>query len=198
MASSSRTLVAVHTSGIITNDLQTFTLDSERSEPSSFAESAVLPEHATETSVLFQADAQVHILLRVIHGKRTIGLTSLSTDVSSICFTFPAPLLPSPAVVYDDGEIHVIACTQLGSIFRLVFPLPHLWSTQYMAKNWRQEYHLKHPTSNVLGPMHVKEAGCLFLALKDGSILQLDASRRLGNAEFQGNTSPPSLLTLRL
>jgi nuclear pore complex protein Nup160 len=188
MASSSRILAPVHTSGIVTNDLQTFTLDSERSEPPSYADSDVLPEHATETSVLL--DAQAHILLRVIHGRRTIELTSLSTDVSSIRFVFPAPLIPLPAVGYDDDEIHVIACTHLGSIFRLVFPLPNLWNTQYMAKNWRQEYHLKHPATNLLGPMHVKEAGCLFLALKDGSILQLDASRRLGNAEFQGDICP--------
>ena len=188
MASSSRTLVAVHTSGIVTNDLQTFTLDSERSEPPSYADSDVLPEHATETSVLLSA--QAHILLRIIHGRRTIELTSLSTDMSSIRFVFPAPLIPLPAVVYDDDEIHVVACTQLGSIFRLVFPLPNLWNTQYMAKNWRQEYHLKHPIANVLGPMHVKEAGCLLLALKDGGILQLDASRRLGNAEFQGDICP--------
>lgn len=184
MASSSRTLVAAHTSTITANDLQTFTLESTRSEAPRHIESDILPEHATETSVLY--DPQAHILLRVIHHRRTVELISLSTDVSPIRFTFPAPVLPSPAVVYDDGEIHVIACTQAGSVFRLVFPLPHLWNTQYMAKDWREEYFLRHPTSNLLGPVHVKEAGCLFIALKDGGILQLDASRRLGNAEFQG------------
>lgn len=184
MASSSRILVAAHASSITANDLQAFTLASERAEPPRHAELDILPEHATESSVLY--DAQAHILLRVIQDRRTIELTSLSTEITPIRFVFPAPVLPSPAVVCDSDEIHVIACTQAGSVFRLVFPLPDLWNTQYMAKDWRAEYHLRHPTSNLLGPVHVKEAGCLLIALKDGGILQLDASRRLGNAEFEG------------
>lgn len=185
MGGSSRTLVAAHASSITANDLQTFTLESERAESPRVVDSDVLPEHATETSVLY--DNQAHILLRVIHDRRTIELISLSANVSSIRFVFPAPVLPSPAVVYDNGEIHVIACTRAGSIFRLVFPLPNLWNTQFMAKDWREEYHVRHPIANLLGPVHVKEAGCLFISLKDGGILQLDASRRLSNAEFQGN-----------
>lgn len=184
MASSSRTLVAAHASSITANDLQAFTLESERAEPLNHVDSDFLPEHATETSVL--CDPQAHILLRVIQDRRTIELISLSSEISPIRFIFPAPVLPSPAVVYDNDEVHVIACTTAGSVFRLVFPLPDLWNTQYMAKDWREEYHLRHPTSNLLGPVHVKEAGCLFIALKDGNILQLDASRRQGNAEFQG------------
>lgn len=181
----SRTLIAVHASSITSTALQAFTLESERAEAPSAADADVLPEHATETSVL--CDAQAHILLRLINNRRTIELLSLSTPISPIRFLFPSPVLPSPAVVYDNDEVHVVACTQAGSVFRLVFPLPDLWNTQYMTKNWRQEYHIRHPIANLLGPVHVKEAGCMLIALRDGGILELDASRKIGNAEFQGN-----------
>ena len=189
---SSFTLVGTHITSVIPSARDnTISIASNRKDASASLDnvlsSDVLPEHATEASVLY--DPQVHILLRVLHGRRTIELISLSIDVPPIRFTFSSPLIPSPAVIFDDPEIHIIACTASGSIYRLVFPLPYLWNSHYLTEDWRSEYPLKHPVGNLRGPVHVKEAGGVFIALKDGGILSIDAIRRPGGSEFLGMVS---------
>jgi Nucleoporin Nup120/160 len=186
---SSFTLVGTHITSVIpTARDNTINISSSRKDSSAISENAqpsdVLPEHATEAFVFY--DPQIHILLRVLHGRRTVELVSLSIDVPPIRFTFSSPLIPSPAVIFDDPEIHIIACTVSGSVYRLVFPLPYLWSSHYLTEDWRSEYLLKHPVDNLLGPVHVKEAGGVFIALKDGGILNLDAIRRPNDSKFLG------------
>ncbi|KAF8314772.1 hypothetical protein DL93DRAFT_2167187 [Clavulina sp. PMI_390] len=182
MASSSRTLVATHTSNITAN-VQVFHLEPSLQDVPRLHSSDAPAQHATEAAVL--CDVQAHILLRVVDDRWGIELTSLATPIQPIRFVFPSRVLPSPGIVCDNDEVHVLVATELGSVFRLVFPLPNLWITNYMSKKWREEYTIRHPPANLLGPVHVKEAGCILIGLRDGSILQLDASRRLGSEEFQ-------------
>ncbi|KAF8335076.1 nucleoporin Nup120/160-domain-containing protein [Cantharellus anzutake] len=158
----------------------------------------VLPEHATEGSIL--CEPQAHVLLRVLHGRRTIELSSLSTDAPPTRFSFPSRLFPTPSVVFDDPEVHIIALTEDGSVYRMVFQTPKLWSDDYASRNWISEYHLKHSPENITGPLHVKEAGSIFIGLRDGGILNLDAVRISSASEFSAWKEtilrPPLSLTL--
>lgn len=144
----------------------------------------VLPEHGTEASIL--CESPVHVLLRVLHGRRTIELSSLSTDAPPTRFSFPSRLIPAPAAVFDDPEVHIIALSEDGSVYRMVFRTPQLWSDDYASRNWISEYKFKHPRENIMGPLHVKEPGSIFIGLKDGGILNLDAVRASAATEFSG------------
>lgn len=170
---STRALVAVHTSSVVPSDPRTFVLNSTRLEPPKHIETDILPEHATEVSIL--EDARAHILLRVIHNRRTIELISLASNLAPIRLAFPAPLLPSPTLVFEDEEIHLFACTTAGSIFRVTLPLDSLWGAYIKINEWRDEYQIRQPSSNLAGPVHAQSGGFVFIGLKDGNILYIEA-----------------------
>jgi nuclear pore complex protein Nup160 len=134
-------------------------------------------EHASFSTV-FHSDTTGTILLRVIHGGLTVELVSLTSDVPPIRFVFPALVLPAPGLfLSDDGQLHVLAITTTGSLYRLVLPATNggkLWQEQF-GKNWCREYDIKNATTEQFSGL-VKAQGthCVVVGLKNGSLLKLD------------------------
>lgn len=139
------------------------------------AESDPPAEHALFSTVLHTPTTGA-ILMRVIHGGLILELISLSTDVPPIRFVFPAAVLSSPAIFFwEDYEIHVLAVTSAGSLYRLVLPGSpgKLWHDQ-VAKNWCREYLIQHFHGNVQGVAHVQGTHTVAIGLTNGSILRLE------------------------
>ncbi|KAH9016572.1 hypothetical protein EDB85DRAFT_2207350 [Lactarius pseudohatsudake] len=80
-------------------------------------------------------------------------------------------------IVELSRELHVLAVTASGSLYRLVIPIQspqQLWSTP-MVNNWCREYHLKNVQDSFQVLVHVHDAHSLVLALTNGSLIRLDA-----------------------
>ncbi|KAH8990090.1 nucleoporin Nup120/160-domain-containing protein [Lactarius akahatsu] len=134
-------------------------------------------EHAQHAS-FFHSVQTGAILLRLIHNGLIVELVSLSTETPPIRFVFPYTVLPNPALVlWQSRELHVLAVTATGSLYRLVVPIQspqQLWSTP-MVNNWCREYHLKNVQDSLQALVHVHDAHSLVLALTNGSLIRLDA-----------------------
>ncbi|KAI9510623.1 nucleoporin Nup120/160-domain-containing protein [Russula earlei] len=135
------------------------------------------PEHALHSSLFHSVQTGV-VLLRLIHNGLIIELVSLSTEAPPIRFVFPYTVLPSPAVVlWETRELHILAVTASGSLYRLVLPLQsprRLWST-HMINNWCREYHLKYVPEYLQALVQVQGTHTVALALTNGSLVRLDA-----------------------
>ncbi|KAF8211558.1 nucleoporin Nup120/160-domain-containing protein [Mycena galopus ATCC 62051] len=132
-------------------------------------------EHASYSSVLHTPNTGT-ILLRVLHGGLILELVSLSTSVPPVRFVFPALVLPSPAVFLWETEIHIVAVTDTGSLYRLVLPLDggvDLWLHQ-TANTWTREYHIKNFSGTITGLVHVQGTHCVVISQPNGSILRLE------------------------
>lgn len=133
-------------------------------------------EHATHSSVL-HSPATGTVLLRVLHGGLIIELISLSTDVLPIRFIFPAAVLPSPAIfLWETTELHVLAVTDAGSLYRLVIPVGsgrELWRNQ-TANIWPREYLLKNISDTEGSLVHAHGTHCVAIGLSNGSLLRLE------------------------
>ncbi|KAF8665766.1 hypothetical protein AX16_000214 [Volvariella volvacea WC 439] len=140
-------------------------------------QSDLLLEHASFSSVLHTQETGT-ILLRVLHGGLIVELVSLSTDITPVRFVFPTKILPSPAIVLlESSELHIIAVTDNGSLYRLVIPVGvglNLWQSQLYSLMPR-EYHIKsvQDVQNCL--VHVQGPHCVALALPNGTLLRLEA-----------------------
>ncbi|KAH9036608.1 nucleoporin Nup120/160-domain-containing protein [Lactarius pseudohatsudake] len=134
-------------------------------------------EHAQHAS-FFHSVQTGAILLRLIHNGLIVELVSLSTETQPIRFVFPYTVLPNPALVlWQSRELHVLAVTASGSLYRLVIPIQspqQLWSTP-MVNNWCREYHLKNVQDSLQALVHVHDVHSLVLALTNGSLIRLDA-----------------------
>ncbi|KAH9005802.1 nucleoporin Nup120/160-domain-containing protein [Lactarius hatsudake] len=134
-------------------------------------------EHAQHAS-FFHSVQTGAILLRLIHNGLIVELVSLSTETPPIRFVFPYTVLSNPALVlWQSRELHVLAVTATGSLYRLVIPIQspqQLWSTP-MVNNWCREYHLKNVQDSLQALVHVHDAHSLVLALTNGSLIRLDA-----------------------
>jgi nuclear pore complex protein Nup160 len=135
------------------------------------------PEHAQYASFFHSVQTGV-ILLRLIHNGLIVELVSLSTETPPIRFVFPYTVLPNPAVVlWETRELHILAVTASGSLFRIVLPLhtpQQLWSS-HMVNNWCREYHLKYVKEDLQALVQVQGAHSVALALTNGSLIRLDA-----------------------
>jgi nuclear pore complex protein Nup160 len=133
-------------------------------------------EHATHSSLLHTPMTGT-ILLRVLHAGLIIELISLSTEVPPIRFIFPAAILPSPAMfLWDSSELHVLAVTQTGSLYRLVIPVDNgheLWLNRG-NDIWPCEYLIKNIANTIDGVVHVQGTDCVAIGLKNGSLLRLE------------------------
>ena len=133
-------------------------------------------EHAIFASVI-DAEATGTILLRLIQGGLIVELVSLSTDVQPLRLVFPSVLLNNPAVFLEDQELHVLAVTEFGSLYRVIVPLQglDLWKNQ--AENvWPKEYVIKDFPQNTRA-CFVQAQGvyCVAIGMPNGSLLRLDA-----------------------
>ncbi|KAJ7873395.1 nucleoporin Nup120/160-domain-containing protein [Mycena olivaceomarginata] len=132
-------------------------------------------EHASYSSVLHTPYTGT-ILLRVLQGGLILELVSLSTGISPVRFVFPALVLPSPAVFLWETELHIVAVTDTGSLYRLVLPLDggvDLWLHQ-TANTWTREYHIKNFSGTINGLVHVQGTHCVVISQPSGSILRLE------------------------
>ncbi|KAJ6538958.1 nucleoporin Nup120/160-domain-containing protein [Mycena capillaripes] len=133
------------------------------------------PEHASYSSVLHTPSTGT-ILLRVLHGGLILELVSLSTSVSPVRFVFPALVLPSPAVFLWETELHIVAVTNTGSLYRLVLPIDgglDLWLHRTAGARTR-EYHIKNFSGTIAGLVHIQGTHCVVISQPGGSILRLE------------------------
>ncbi|KAI0347005.1 hypothetical protein BDW22DRAFT_1367225 [Trametopsis cervina] len=135
-------------------------------------------EHATYAEIFYTEETGA-ILSRVIHEGQILELVSLSTDAAPLRFVFPAAILPNPAVMWSsDHELHILAVTAIGSLFRIVLPIPEtapLWQAASLAHIFTREYSInkmKADTSGLL--VHVQGIYSVALADEEGSILRLE------------------------
>jgi nuclear pore complex protein Nup160 len=143
-------------------------------------ESAIPAEHASCSS-LFNSPETGKILLRLIHHGLILELVSLSTSTNPIRFVFPATVLPNPAVVlWQSTELHILAVTTYGSLYRITLPVrgresPTLWR-EHVGPNWCREYHIRHaPLEKLYGIVQVLGADSLAVILHTGQMIRLYA-----------------------
>ncbi|KAF5357582.1 hypothetical protein D9758_007452 [Tetrapyrgos nigripes] len=142
----------------------------------SFDEKTTSPEHASHSAVLHTPTSGT-ILLRVLHGGLIIELISLSTEVQPIRLIFPSAVLPTPAVfLWETDELHVLAATITGSLYRVVIPVaPNfgLWRDT-TANAWISEYLIKNCSGDLDGLVHAQGTHCVVIGLPTGSLLRLE------------------------
>ncbi|TFY82965.1 hypothetical protein EWM64_g1046 [Hericium alpestre] len=141
-------------------------------------------EHASFSSV-FHCNLTGTIILRLLHNGLILELVSLSTETTPIRFVLPAAILSNPAILlWNARELHILAVTSTGSLYRIVLPLQspaQLWS-EHLGRNWCREYQIKHTQDTLRGMVQVQGAHCVAVALESGQLLRLDA-------EFIGDES---------
>lgn len=132
-------------------------------------------EHALFSTVLHTPTTGT-IFLRVIHGGLILELISLSTDVPPIRFVLPAPVVSSPAIfLWESFELHVLAVTSLGSLYRLVLPAStaKLWHDP-VTKDWCREHIVQNIHGNIQGVVHVQGPHTVVIGPSNGAILRLE------------------------
>ncbi|OBZ71769.1 hypothetical protein A0H81_08208 [Grifola frondosa] len=139
------------------------------------------PQHASY-SMLFHTPETGTILLRVSHGGLMLELLSLSTELPPLRFDFPAQILPSPSIVmWGSEELHVLAVTVVGSLYRIVLPVradAPLWQSESDPnRRWYREYVIQHPRPDLKGVVQVQGPYCVALSMPNGSLLRLDAEQ---------------------
>ncbi|KAK0467905.1 nucleoporin Nup120/160-domain-containing protein [Desarmillaria tabescens] len=134
-----------------------------------------LTEHSTFSTV-FHSTTTGTILLRVLEGS-LLELVSLSVDTVAARFSLPSPVLPSPGIfLWEDQELHIIAVTVSGCVYRLVLPLRNskdLWRDE-IHNVWTREYVITHRVAGVNGVVHIHGTHCVAIGLGNGSLLRLD------------------------
>lgn len=158
--------------------------------PPSPKESDPPSEHAAYSSLLNTVVTGT-ILLRVLHGGLILELISLSTEVSPIRFVFPAVILPSPAIfLWESHELHILAVTATGSLYRLVLPIGRghqLWRDQ-VSSNWCREYLIKNTAGVVDGLVQVQGIHCVAIGMHNGSLLRIE-TEYLGDESSDGTAT---------
>ncbi|KAI0309306.1 nucleoporin Nup120/160-domain-containing protein, partial [Amylostereum chailletii] len=140
------------------------------------SESEPPAEHASFASV-FHSTQTGTVLIRVIHHGLILELVSMSTPTPPIRFVFPAAILPNPAILLWHGrELHVLAVTSMGSLYRLVLPLrsPSLLWGEHMGNNWCREYYVRSMQDTVQGVVQVQSTHSVAIALNNGSLVRVD------------------------
>ncbi|KAF7331760.1 hypothetical protein MKEN_00055900 [Mycena kentingensis (nom. inval.)] len=138
--------------------------------------STIPTEHASYSAVL-HTPLTGTVLLRVLHGGLILEVVSLSTSVPSVRFVFQSLVLSAPAIFLWESELHILAVTNDGSLYRLVIPLDAgmvLWLRQ-TANIWHCEYRIKHVAGTVNGLVHVHGTHCILISQPGGSILRLES-----------------------
>ncbi|KAI6004184.1 nucleoporin Nup120/160-domain-containing protein [Pisolithus albus] len=139
----------------------------------------VYSEHAISSAIYHTLHTGT-ILLRVIHGGLIVELISLSTPVPPIRFVFPAPVLSTPAAcAWGEQELHLLAVTIAGSLYRLVLPTTNpsrLWHDE-AARNWCREYIIKNVSDLSGSTAHVQGPHGVAIGLGNGSLLRVEVER---------------------
>lgn len=153
--------------------------------PNPPSESDPPPEHALYSSV-FHSDVTGSILLRVLHAGLIIELISLTNDIPPIRFVFPALLLPTPSLfLWQNNEIHLLAVTKTGSLYRLILPardINRLWHDP-LGRNWCREYLVKSVAGDTFSMVQIQGTHSVAVALQNGSLLRLETNQIGGDSE---------------
>jgi hypothetical protein len=99
--------------------------------------------------------------------------------------------------LWETRELHILAVTASGSLFRIVLPLQtpqQLWSS-HMVNNWCREYHLKYVKEYLQALVQVQGTHSVALALTNGSLIRLDAEN-IGDKTSAGASVPRVSLLL--
>lgn len=156
------------------------------------------PEHASYSTV-FHTYATGTLLLRVIHSGLVIELVPLASDAPPLRFVFPARVLPAPGIVLWDQELHIIAITTSGTLYRIVFPVgaDGQLSAEQLHKNWCREYHLRYAsgTDPFEGLVQVQGAHTVAVGLQNGTLLRVEAEV-LGDEYSTGEQTTSNLVYL--
>ncbi len=166
-----------NTSRIRNVPIQTVLRDIGIADPNIGAE--LLPEHASFASYSNLGD-HPSLLVRLTNNNFTLQLFALNSDSQPISFTFQSPVLPDPFVIPDlSRELHIIACTASGSVYRLVLPPPGYWEDAVGASSneWQQEHVISSASRESLSSFYVSDTGSAFVGLRDGGIVKLQARR---------------------
>ncbi|KAF8574446.1 hypothetical protein K439DRAFT_1399027 [Ramaria rubella] len=173
-------LASVHISSIYSTS-QTYNVPidtSRRDVPIAEVDQDVLLEHASFSSV-FSSDSTGTIFLRVIHGGLVLEIIPVSIG-RRIRFSFPAPIIPSPAILLHQlSELRIFVVTESGSLFTLTFPLSEaeniaVFDVTPPTPTWCKEYLITSPADELEGPVYIKDIDCILVALNKGRFLRLD------------------------
>jgi nuclear pore complex protein Nup160 len=194
MSESQRLLVATQLSSLFpSSQITSISLRTTRRKtplPPTPNDSDPPAEHALYSSVLHTQSTGT-IVLRILHGGLVLELISLTTNISPIRFVFPASVLPSPALfVWQGSELHILAVTSMGSVYRLVLPLgsnQDLWQ-DLAGANWCREYLIKGVAGPMRGLVQVQGPHCVVIGLPNGSIMRIET-------EFLGDESRDGTFT---
>ena len=155
--------------------------------PPPHAETDSSSEHASYSSTFYSPHTGT-VLLRVVHGGLILELVSLSTDVPPIRLVFPSAILPAPAIfAWGDKELHILAVTSSGSLFRLVLPTVNparLWHDS-LPKQWCREYLIKSASGQFSGVVQAQGLLCVAIGLTSGSLIRIEAEH-MGDDSFHG------------
>ncbi|CAE6454482.1 unnamed protein product [Rhizoctonia solani] len=179
-------VVYTHISGLSTNVVPVEIPSQVRHEGREELDGFV--EHAEYATTIHAHDAGT-VLLRVLDGGHMLELMALESGMRAARFSFASKIALQPALMMlGIAELHVLVVTLDGSVFRLRFVLPHLWtSTQYAPK----EYRITSISLPIDGIVHIAEVGVVFIGLNDGSVLRLTA--RMSGLEHTGDWNEESL-----
>ncbi|THH33738.1 hypothetical protein EUX98_g479 [Antrodiella citrinella] len=136
------------------------------------------PEHASYSS-FFSSTLTGTIVFRLIHGGLILELLSITHEISSVRIVFPSTVLPSPSVsLWQDRELHILAFTTTGSLFRVVLPIhdgAHLWEhTSSPGSYWFREYVINKFKPGVAKIVQAQSAHSVAIGLTDGSLVRLE------------------------
>ncbi|OCH95867.1 hypothetical protein OBBRIDRAFT_744376 [Obba rivulosa] len=180
MAGDESILVASQLSALYppTQPILVQTSQKELQQPPWSPDSHFPPDHALYSTV-FHAQTTGTIILRVTHGGRMLELVSLTDEAPLLRFDFPGTILPNPSIMlHHSSELHVIAVTNIGSVFRIVIPVRDnspLWQPQ-SQRRWHREYVIQSARPDALGLVHVQGPECVVIGLPNGSLLRLETS----------------------
>lgn len=131
------------------------------------------PEHCLHAST-FDSQETGTIYIRLLHNGLVLELLTLTNDTKPIRFVFPSPVIPAPSIGIVGSELHVLALTSAGSLYRLTLPCrpPRLW-LEPSTPDWQYEYHLKNPQVLTNAVVQVQDLDTVFVGLANGSLLRL-------------------------
>ncbi|GBE79204.1 hypothetical protein SCP_0204010 [Sparassis crispa] len=192
-------LVASHLSSLFPSSLPISVPTSHKDILSLSVDSSAPLEHASY-STLFHTSRTGTILLRLTHRATLLELITLTCDAPQLRFDFPGAILPSPAVfLWEERELHVIAVSVVGSLYRFVLPLQRGAQLWHPSRYWFRQYDIQNMRSDMEGLVQVHGPHCVVLSLPGGALLRLEAEL-LGNDDEddvwqETKFHPHSLLT---
>ncbi|TCD70458.1 hypothetical protein EIP91_003219 [Steccherinum ochraceum] len=175
-------IVAAHLSSLFTPYQSTSivlpTRQNDAPLPSATTTADAPPEHAS-FSDFFSSSRTGSIVLRLIHNGLILELLSVSHEIPPLRIVFPAAVLPSPSVVlWQDSELHILAFTERGSLFRVVLPLldgSTLWKhSSSPGSYWFREYLVSKFKPHMALITQVQGAHSVSIGLSDGSLVRLE------------------------